>query len=197
MLLAFPFLLLAITAPSHAQNGEAACEIEFGAPSYSQGECLEVGCCFWDDDQCWSAVGDGECGNDGGSGGNDDGSGDGDGGGGGSGQNGEAACETEFGAPSYSQGECLEVGCCFWDGDQCWSAVGDGECGSGGDGGGGGGGDGGGGDDGNNGGEPCLDSYSERLGVRELPVNAPSDYKALYCENSRESVLQSSTVWHF
>ena len=38
-------------------NGEDACENqEFG---YS--ECMDVGCCHWDDGECWSAVGEGMC----------------------------------------------------------------------------------------------------------------------------------------
>jgi len=38
-------------------NGEEACE----GHGYSQGKCQSIGCCEWDDNQCWSAVGRRRC----------------------------------------------------------------------------------------------------------------------------------------
>ena len=39
------------------QGGEAMCE----GKGYTEDQCSEVGCCQWDDEECWSAVGSGSC----------------------------------------------------------------------------------------------------------------------------------------
>ena len=39
------------------QNGEEACE----GHGFDQDQCLQVGCCEWDDNSCWSSIGDDEC----------------------------------------------------------------------------------------------------------------------------------------
>ena len=38
-------------------NGEEVCE----GHGYSQGECESIGCCQWEESECWSAVGRGLC----------------------------------------------------------------------------------------------------------------------------------------
>merc|ERR1711934_27152 len=87
---------------------------------------MGIGCCQWDSGQCWSAVGRRPClgtyaapsptsgspalspt----------------------SGSNGETACEGQ----GFNPSQCQAVGCCQWDDGQCWSAVGNGACGSGGE----------------------------------------------------------------
>jgi len=42
------------------ENGEEACENK----GFNEDECYDVGCCEWDEDQCWSSVGTGECSHD-------------------------------------------------------------------------------------------------------------------------------------
>ena len=92
------------------EGGELACE----AQDLSFDECKAVGCCQWDNEMCWSAVGTGECieidehfdvsertG-------------------------GELACE----GLGFTQDECMAVGCCGWDNNRCWSVVGTDECNS-------------------------------------------------------------------
>ena len=116
-------------APSAEQTGEEACE-ERG---YGIQECLSVGCCEWDDGECFSAVEDSPCRPPAG----------------GQGEarpapgpgtvlpptpvpvadlailpNGEEACEER----GYGIQECLSVGCCEWDDGECFSAVEDGPC---------------------------------------------------------------------
>lgn len=52
--------LLAAALPLPAalgQNGEKACENK----GFDKKECLAVGCCGWDDGECWSAVGTKKC----------------------------------------------------------------------------------------------------------------------------------------
>ena len=39
-------------------NGEESCENN----GYNEDECNDIGCCHYDDDECWSAVGNGACG---------------------------------------------------------------------------------------------------------------------------------------
>ena len=51
------FWLALHLAASAAQNGEEVCENKGFGPS----ECAAVGCCQYDDGQCWSAVGRGPC----------------------------------------------------------------------------------------------------------------------------------------
>ena len=108
-------------------NGEAMCENR----GYNRRECTAVGCCDFNGGNCWSAVGKGRC--EGGSGGNsgdnsDENSGessDGTDSNGGDGpDNGEAMCENH----GYNRRECRAVGCCDFNGGNCWSAVGDGKC---------------------------------------------------------------------
>ena len=43
--------------PKARRNGEQVCENR----GFSETECLAIGCCQWDDNQCFSAVGDGPC----------------------------------------------------------------------------------------------------------------------------------------
>ncbi|VEU38969.1 unnamed protein product [Pseudo-nitzschia multistriata] len=51
-------LSLAWMLPSEAQpNGEEACENK----GFDVNECNDVGCCFWDGEQCWSDVGQNPC----------------------------------------------------------------------------------------------------------------------------------------
>jgi len=38
-------------------NGEAVCE----GKDFSQRQCLDVGCCYWEEGECWSAVGRNKC----------------------------------------------------------------------------------------------------------------------------------------
>jgi hypothetical protein len=42
-------------------NGEKACENGHEGTAFTETQCGEVGCCHFNDGQCWSAVGDGEC----------------------------------------------------------------------------------------------------------------------------------------
>merc|ERR1712037_643842 len=42
---------------SASGNGECMCE-EHG---YNQNQCLQIGCCSFDNGECWSAVGSGQC----------------------------------------------------------------------------------------------------------------------------------------
>jgi hypothetical protein len=87
-------------------NGEDACE----GKGFKEGQCLAVGCCWWNDGECWSAVGKDEC------------------------QsrrldetaelNGEEACENK----GLTKTQCSAVGCCEWDGCECWSSVGTATC---------------------------------------------------------------------
>lgn len=80
----------------------------------------------------------------------------------------EAVCEGQ----GYNEPQCVALGCCEWDDQQCW-AVG-GVCMS----------------PSAEGGTapptegtmPCLDDYATRLGVTELPPTASAAYKALYCQ---------------
>ena len=96
---------------SAGQTGEDVCENKGFDPS----ECSAVGCCQYDDGQCWSAVGAGPCTGGNPTGGNSTGS---------AGQTGEDVCENKGFDPS----ECSAVGCCQYDDGQCWSAVGAGLC---------------------------------------------------------------------
>ena len=108
------------------QTGEDVCENH----NYGKKKCLSLGCCQWDDGECWSRVGNGPC--DGGDDGDDDG---GDDGGGGGGETGEDVCEGH----NYGKTKCLSLGCCEWEDSGCWSRVGRRPCDGGDDGGGGGG----------------------------------------------------------
>ena len=75
-------------------NGEDACE----GKGLKESQCLAVGCCMWDDGECWSAVGKGECQSrrlD---------------------ETAEDACEGgSFQGHALNQQQCLAVGCCEWD----------------------------------------------------------------------------------
>merc|ERR1712181_111833 len=42
---------------SAAGNGECMCEEQ----GYGENECLQIGCCQFDNGECWSAVGSGQC----------------------------------------------------------------------------------------------------------------------------------------
>jgi len=63
--------ILLLLASASAQNGEDACENQ----GFNQAQCSEVGCCQWDDGECWSAVGTSTCEGGGGGGGGGSGSG--------------------------------------------------------------------------------------------------------------------------
>ena len=112
-------------------NGEAVCE----GKDFSQRQCLDVGCCYWEEGECWSAVGRDSCdGNqfdddddddddNNGDDDDDDDNGDDDDGGGGD-MNGEAACEGR----DFNKLQCRNVGCCYWEEGECWSGVGRDSC---------------------------------------------------------------------
>ena len=51
-------LLLLIINPTTSETGEQACESQ----SFTKSQCEVVGCCEWDSNSCWSAVGGGSCG---------------------------------------------------------------------------------------------------------------------------------------
>ena len=38
-------------------NGEAVCE----GKNFNRGQCRRVGCCYWEEGECWSAVGRNKC----------------------------------------------------------------------------------------------------------------------------------------
>merc|ERR1719193_2987756 len=46
---------------SNEGNGEEACE----GHDYNEEECSSIGCCHWNDGQCWSSVGQDQCTKDG------------------------------------------------------------------------------------------------------------------------------------
>ena len=88
---------------------------------YSKGKCDSIGCCQWDDNYCWSAVGQNPCMRN--KGHRDSGFTRSENIRGSRG-NGEQVCE----GYGYNQRECETIGCCQWDDSDCWSAVGQGPC---------------------------------------------------------------------
>ena len=51
------FLCATLPSAVLGQSGEDACE----GQKFNEEQCLAVGCCEWDDDMCWSAVGKKDC----------------------------------------------------------------------------------------------------------------------------------------
>jgi len=64
-LVLFLFSLGLAAAQPAGSNGEVACERQ----GFNPAQCKAVGCCEWDDGQCWSAVGNRPCGSTGSGGG--------------------------------------------------------------------------------------------------------------------------------
>ena len=114
-------------------DGEAVCE----GHGYNKNQCQNIGCCHWDEDQCWSSVGTGPCNNgddnenenDNDNDSNNNDSDDKDSNNNDSDDkdnnlNGEEACEGH----GYNINECQSIGCCHWGEGQCWSSVGTSSC---------------------------------------------------------------------
>jgi hypothetical protein len=163
-----PLHVLLLAVPTLALSGEDACE----GRGYDVAGCSAVGCCQWDDDECWSEVGTDDC-----KGGSDPEDGEEEGG-----CNGLPPCacgcatsppDTCFSANAISFCFTSSCGDSFSDLSAAneilepyRACLCEGECGGG---------------ETNNGGVPCLDEYAELLGVRALPFDTPSSYRAHFC----------------
>ncbi|CAK0866779.1 unnamed protein product [Prorocentrum cordatum] len=89
-------------------DGEQVCE----GHGFSEGQCLRKGCCHYDNNFCWSSVGNGSC-----TGPTTSGIPDGK-------KSGEDVCQNQ----GLGKKECLAISCCHWDDGECWSGVGSGIC---------------------------------------------------------------------
>jgi len=101
-------VVLATIVPALADlNGEEACE----GKGYTPVECQDIGCCHWNDGECWSSVGTDSC--NGGENNNEEDD-----------LNGEESCQGK----GYNKDECQDIGCCLWNDGECWSSVGTDSC---------------------------------------------------------------------